>query len=324
MRRALLPWLVAFGIAVLGSAGAVVALNATVFGAGSFVRVYLDALARGDVSDAVSLPGVRTSATGAGAASSGLLQDGTLAELGEIRQTDDEQRGALHLVSFDWTTPHGSGSTTFQVERIGTRFGLFPEWGFAVSPMATISLTVAHDPRFTVNGVDEVSAVRASTPVDYAVLVPGAYSFAHTSRYLTAAPDVVLADTVSRRLSARVDTQADAAFVSAVSSLVQKQLAACATQKVLFPTGCAFGQSVTDRVSGTPTWSIVQQPRISIVPGADYGTWAIPATPGTAHLVVPVTSLFDGATSTFDQDVPFRLAADIALGADDSISVTER
>ena len=324
MRRTFIPWLIALGLAVLAGVGTVAGLNATVFGAGSFVRVYLDALARDDVSEALTLPGVRTSGHGADAPSAALLHDGTLTGLRDIRQIGDEERGGSHLLTFGWTTPHGSGTTTFRVERIGTRFGLFPEWGFATSPMATVRLTVAHDARFTVNGADQVSGTLANTPVDYAVLVPGAYSFAHTSRYLTAAPDVVLADTVNRTLIGRVETRANAAFVSTVSSLVSAQLRECATQTVLFPTGCSFGQSVEDRVSSTPKWSIVALPDISIVPGEDFGSWAIPSTPGTAHLAVTVTSLFDGTTSQFDQDVPFQIEADITLGADDAITVTQR
>jgi hypothetical protein len=327
MRRALLPWLIALGIALALGTGAVATLNATVFGAGSFVRVYLDAVARDDVADALTIPGVRPSAgstrvTGADAPSTALLHDGTLTGLSDLRQTGDVERGGRHLVSYDWTTPHGSGSTTFQVERIGTRFGLFPEWGFRVSPMATVSLRVEHDPRFTVNGVDQVSGLAADAPLDYAVLVPGAYSFAHTSRYLTAEPDAVLADTVGQSLTATVDTRADSAFVATVTSLVTAQLRECATQTVLFPSGCSFGQAVDNRVSSAPTWSIVAEPKISIVPGADFGSWSIPSAPGTAHLVVTVISLFDGTSSEFNQDVPFQLSGDIALGTNDAMSVT--
>ena len=321
MRRALLPWLIALGIALALGTGVVAALNATVFGAGSFVRVYLDAVARDDVSDALTIPGVAPSRGGTDVPSTALLHDGTLTGLSDLHQTGDEERRGRHLVGYDWTTPHGSGSTTFQVERIGTRFGLFPVWGFAVSPMATVSLRVEHDPRFTVNGIDQVSGRAADAAVEYAVLVPGAYSFAHTSRYLTAEPDVVLADTVGQNLTATVDTQANPAFVATVSSLIAGRLRECATQTVLFPSGCSFGQSVDNRVSSVPKWSIVAEPKISIVPGADFGDWAIPPTPGTAHLVVTVTSLYDGTTSQFDQDVPFQLEGDITLGRNDAISV---
>jgi hypothetical protein len=319
MRRAILPWLTALVIAVLAGAAVVVALNATVFGAGGFVSVYLDALARGDVSDALSLPGV--DARGADAL---LLQDGTLAGLSDIHQLSDDERGGAHWVTVSWTSPHGSGTTTFEVKRIGTRFGLFPEWGFAVSPLATVSLAVLNDARFTLNGVQEVSATHSDKAVDYAVLVPGSYTFGHSSALLSAAPHSVVADTVGQELTAIVQPQADAAFVAAVSAQVHRQLDACTQETVLFPTGCSFGQSIQNRVSGAPAWTIVSYPAIQITAGSDFGSWAIPATPGTAHLKVAVTSLLDGSVSAFDQDVPFQLRATIAVGADDSLTVTQR
>lgn len=319
MRRAILSWVAAFLIAVLAGGGTVVVLNATVFGAGGFVRVYLDALARGDVPGALSLPGVDT--RGANVA---LLQSGTLAGLSDIHQLSDEERDGAHWVTVGWTSARRSGQTTFEVKRIGTRFGLFPEWGFAASPLATVSLSVRNDARFTLNGVQEVGSRPTDEPVDYAVLVPGSYTFGHRTSLLTAEPDTVVVDTVGQELSARVQPEADAAFVAKVGAQVRQQLDACAKQAVLFPTGCSFGQAIPNRVSAAPAWSIVSYPRITIAPGSQFGTWAIPAAPGTAHLRVAVISLLDGSQSTFDQDVPFQLRATITLGADDAITVVQQ
>lgn len=320
MRRAILSWLAALVIVAAAATGTVVALNATLFGAGGFVSIYLDALARGAVSDALSLPGVDPR----GAGSALLLQDGTLAGLSGIHQISDEERGGDHWVTVGWTTAQGSGTTTFEVRRIGTRFGLFPEWGFAVSPIATVSLSVTNDTRFTINGVQEVSARRSDKAVEYAVLVPGSYAFSHRTALLTATPQSVIAGTVGENLTATVQPRADAAFLSAVSTSVRAQLDACTKQTVLFPTGCSFGQAIPNRVSGPPVWSIASYPRVAISPGASFGTWQIPATPGTAHLKVPVTSLLDGSVSAFDQDVPFQLRATITLGADDAITVVQQ
>jgi hypothetical protein len=69
---------------------------------------------------------------------------------------------------------------------------------------------------------------------------------------------------------------------------------------------------------------MVSYPTIGIAAGSEFGTWAIPATPGTAHLKVAVTSLLDGSVSTFDQDVPFMLRATITVGANDTIVVTQQ
>jgi len=319
MRRAIVSWVAALAVMVLAGAGAVFALNATAFGAGGFVAVYLEALARGDVSDALSLPGVDTHGV-----NRLLLQDGTLAGLSDIHQVSDEERGGAHWVTVAWTSPHGSSTTTFEVRRIGTRLGLFPQWGFVVSPLATVSLSVRNDPRFTLNGVQEVAPARSSEAVDYAVLVPGSYTFGHLTALLTAEPRSVVADTVGQNLSVIVQPEANARFVAGVTAEVHRQLDACAKQTVLFPTGCSFGQSIQDRVSGDPVWTIEHYPTIRIAPGPDFGTWAIPSTPGTAHLKVAVTSLLDGSVSTFDQDVPFQLRATIAVGANDAVTVAQR
>lgn len=319
MRRALLSWLAAVVIAALAGAGTVIVLNATVFGAGGFVSVYLDALARGAVSDALSLPGVDPRG-----ADPLLLQDGTLAGLSGIHQISDEQHGGAHWITMGWSTQHGPGTTTFEVKRIGTRFGLFPEWGFAASPLATITLNVRNDARFTLNGVEQVSTAKPGGAADYAVLVPGSYTFSHHSTYLSAAPRTVIADTVGENLTATVRPQANPAFVAAVTAQVHSQLDACARQTVLFPTGCSFGQAIQNRVTGAPAWSIVSYPVIRIAAGPEFGTWAVPSTPGTAHLTVEVTSLLNGSVSAFDQDVPFRLRAAIALGADGAVTVVQR
>src|SRR5690348_15320247 len=99
MRRAILSWVAAFLIAVLAGAATVVVLNATVFGAGGFVRVYLDALALGDVSGALSLTGVDTRG-----ANTALLQSGTLAGLSDIHQLSHEERDGAHWVTAGWTS----------------------------------------------------------------------------------------------------------------------------------------------------------------------------------------------------------------------------
>jgi hypothetical protein len=121
-----------------------------------------------------------------------------------------------------------------------------------------------------------------------------------------------------------VQPEANARFIAAVTAEVHRQLDACTTQTVLFPTGCSFGQSIQNRLSGSPVWTIEHYPTIRIAAGSDFGSWVIPSTPGTAHLKVGVTSLLDGSASTFDQDVPFQLRATITIGANDAISVAQR
>ena len=59
MRRTVIPWVAAFVIFALATVGGVALANATVFSAGSFVRIYLDAIARGDAESALAAAGRR-------------------------------------------------------------------------------------------------------------------------------------------------------------------------------------------------------------------------------------------------------------------------
>jgi hypothetical protein len=302
MRR-VLPWIVAFVLAIATGGGTVVALNATVFGPGDFVRVYLDALARGDAESALALPGVD-----AAGADDLLLDDDVLTGLTGIRQvSDDDLGGGRHRITVEWTSPSGSGSTAFEVERVGTRLGLFPEWGFSVSPVAVLTLDVLHDQRFSANGVEENTGRDAAGAVDYAVLVPGSYVFGHDTLFLQADDVTVLADEVGASLDATLDVQAGPEFASTLDEEVRDHLTECTTQSVLFPTGCPFGQTITNRVVSDPVWTMAAFPELEIEPGTEFGTWRAGPASGTAHLVVDVQSLFDGTVSTFDEDVIFEV-----------------
>jgi hypothetical protein len=202
------------------------------------------------------------------------------------------------------------------VERIGTRFGLFPEWGFAISPVAVVSLAVEHDPRFTVNGFETSTGRQTSKASDYAVLVPGSYVFGHDSMFLRADRDTVLASTVGSTTDATVDVVANAEFHTELDAEVHKSLAACTTQHVLFPTGCPFGQRIDDRIVSDPLWTMKHYPTVSIDPSSAFGVWEVFDAPGTAHLKVDVESLFDGTVTTFDHDVPFHANYQIRLDGD--------
>lgn len=317
MRR-VLPWIVAFALAFGFGGGAIVALNATVFGPGDFVRVYLDAIARGDAEGALSLPGV----TAAGADDL-LLEDDVLIGLTAARQVSDEALGeGKHRITVEWTAPSGSGTTSFDVERVGTRLGLFPEWGFIRSPVARLELDVQHDPRFTVNGVDETTGQTVAGAVPYAVFVPGTYVFGHDTVLLHASDVTVLADTVGTRLDTTLDVEAGPAFPAALATEVRRHLTDCTLQQVLFPTACPFGKTITNRVDSDPVWTMVAFPELDIEPGTEFGTWQAGPASGTAHLVVEVKSLFDGTVSTLDEDVIFEVSY---LGRidGDTLTITE-
>ena len=118
-----------------------------------------------------------------------------------------------------------------------------------------------------------------------------------------------------------VTLQPTDAFVAQVQKEVDGYLDDCATQTVLLPTGCPFGEQISNRIVTTPAWSIARYPTVALQPGPDPGTWLMPATPAAAHLVVDVRSLFDGSVSTFDEDVPFSSSFVVSFLPDDELLI---
>lgn len=312
MRRVVVAWLVVAALAFGAGAVAVVGLNATVFGAAGFVRVYLEAIARGDAAGALGMPGV---AVDPGIRDDFLVDDALagLDGLGDFSVASGSR--GTEVVTVAWTEGDTASASRFTVERTGSRLGVFPEWAFAVSPVATLSLTVENDERFDLNGV---AATSEAGPVDYAVLAPGVYRVDHTSRYLQARAVDVVVDTPSAATGATLEVLPTDALRDRVETEVREHLRACATQQVLFPTGCPLGRAIPNRVVSTPEWSIVEYPELTLEPGGEAGIWLVPPADAVAHLVVDVQSLFDGSVSTLDEDVPVTASYVVTIAADDT------
>jgi hypothetical protein len=306
-------WVILLALLVGAFASAVLVLNNTVFSAGGFAGSYLAALQRHDLNEALATPGV----LGSSIAKSDLLVPEALGELGDIRLVSDVDEGAgVHTVTFEFELDGVDRRSVFQVQSTGHRLGLFETWSFLQSPMAILAVTPLHDAAFSVNGVGLVSGAGPGSPVPYQVLTPGKYVLDHTSRYLEAEPVTVVVTSPGTINRVSVDIRASESFVEQVQDEVDSFLDECTTQTVLFPTGCPFGQELSNRVESTPEWSMARYPTVTIEPGPDQGTWVIPNAQGAAHLTVDVRSLFDGTLSTFDEDVPFALSWILTIEGD--------
>ena len=330
MRRTVITWSAVFALLFAGFAASVVALNADLYSAHGFVKGYLSALERRDSASALEVPGVQTS----NSAATDLLTDAAMGQLSDVRVIRDTANAdSTHTVVVEYSiappateaTPEPkatTGSTEFAVARDGTRLGLFPTWRFATSPLNTVSVTVLHDTTFDVNGVSVTSPAAVDAPSTYLVFAPGRYDLDHESAYLTAATVPLEVSAIGEIADVSVDVQANEAFVAEVQKHVSAYLAECTTQEVLMPTGCPFGKSLSNRVESAPDWSMAAEPAVTIVPGTEPGTWAVPKTPAAAHLVVDVRSLFDGTVSTFDEDVPFEVQYALTFESDDRLLIT--
>ena len=197
---------------------------------------------------------------------------------------------------------------------------MFDRWAFATNPLGVIRLTVQHDDRFTANGVALRSPVQDDA-APYLVFVPGGYVIGHDSTWLTAEPVQVNATDPGVAVRARLDVEANAAFVAEVQSQLASYLDQCTGQQVLLPTGCPFGQTMGNRITSAPAWSIVTYPAVTLTADVVPGQWTMPLTPGVAHLVVDVKSLFDGSVSTLDADAGFELGYRAQL-QDDRLTLT--
>ncbi|MBH0022796.1 hypothetical protein [Salinibacterium sp. SWN248] len=343
MRRELVTWSIVFGLIVVAFITTVLIVNATLFSASGFVRSYLGALARHDMASALQIADIELAedhgassddgsgatpidTTGAGsmllAGSHDLLRPSALSTIEDVALVsreinDDGSETVTFVFELDGETSH----TTFTVERDGTRFGVFADWKFVTAPLTIVRLTVSNTQEFTANGSEFVTPAQ-DTPAPYVVLAPSSFELSHSSTFLTAEPIVVAATDPGGTIRARLDAVANQTMISQVQREVNDYLDECATQVVLLPTGCPFGQPMANRIVTTPEWSLASYPEVSLVPGAETGSWLMPETDAAAHLKVDVRSIFDGSVSSFDEDVDFTASYLVTFLPDDQLLIT--
>lgn len=298
----------------------------------AFVTRYLTLLSEGRAADALRLPGValehgELDDDAFRTASDALLRRAALTSLTDIVVSDERPDGDVTAVTVRYTAGGHPGSSTFRV-RQGGWIGIAPDWEFAQSPLAVISLTLRGSDRFFVNGFEldrrQVDAQGAGSsplePVPLLVFSPGLYAVSVKTAAATASGTGVLADKPLADVPLDVQAKPTDAFVTVVQQRVDEFLTACATQQVLQPTGCPFGLTVANMVTAGPTWSMVAMPKIALV--ADGDGWTIASAPATAHIVLEVKSLYDGTVTEVDEDVPFQVDGAIRFLPDGSASIS--
>lgn len=300
--------------------GGVVAANATVLSASAFVRTYLDLVARGDAAGALALPGVRLDG-----AQRTLLDRRAMPGLEEVEITGEEADAAgVHRVTAEWVSDGRAGRSTFQVERSGSRLGLFPRWRFAVTPLAVADLTVQHDLRYRVGGILANTPGReaaAGTAARLALFTPGRYVLEHETTYLEADPLELLVAEPGEEFAVELDVRANERFREQVDAQVREYLDRCAEQTVLMPSGCPFGLEVTNRIESEPSWSIAEYPEIEIAPARELGTWEVRDAAAEARVKVRIQSLFDGSERDADERVDFDVSFRIQFGEGEALAI---
>lgn len=318
IRRWTIRWGGVVTLLLLAFAATVVGLNATLYSAEGFVRSYLTALARHDVDGALQLPGVAP----AGSASRELLTADALGELTEIEHvTSTPGADGTMTLEFSFQLDGTAGSTSFAVEPASARLWFFDAWSFEASPTGILEVVPQNDSEFDANGVTLEATNGAAAASAYHVLTPGVFALGHDSELLTADAERLIVLEAGSTTEATVSARANEEFIDLVQGELDALLDECATQSVLQPTGCPFGEAIANRVEEAPEWTIASYPVVTILPGDTPGTWRVPETPGTAHLVVGVQSLFDGTRSTLDEDVPFTIGYLITFPGDGRVVI---
>ncbi len=252
-----LRWGALFVTLLILFGGTVLTFNVTLYSASGFVSSYLDALARHDVDGALSMPGVEHP----DGANTTLLTPDALGPLSDYSLISDDSYGNAHVLRYDVHFADGVHSEIeFAVEHTGPRMGVFSGWRFTRSPIGVLAATPLHATQFEVNGVAVRSADGAGRPTSLQVLTPGVYTLSHSSKYLTGKNASYLAADSQSITAAELDIQANEAFVEQVNFELAGYLDDCATQQVLQPTDCPFGQRISDRIEGLPEWSIALYP----------------------------------------------------------------
>lgn len=299
----------------------------------AFVLHYLHLIEQRQATEALAVPGVAVDsaeleAAGLPATSSeALLRPEALTTVQEARIVDEVADGEVTRVTVDYRAGGYDGRTTFSVRQDGW-VGVVPRWSFDVSPLAVVDLTVRGSMQFSVNGFEidkrQVSIDRAdadpAAAVPLLVFSPGLYSVS-VDTAISATPGVaILADAPLTGIPVDVQAEPTEQFVSVVQQSVEDFLTSCAEQRVLQPTGCPFGLTVRNRIEGEPTWSIAEQPAVTVVP--DGAGWRIPSAKAVAHIEVDIRSIFDGSVRTVEEDVPFSIDGQITVQPDGTASIS--
>ncbi len=309
-------------------------LNQTIYGSSSFVERYLEAIADDDIATASTTPGVALDAGEIAAlglpegVSTAMFRSDVIASgPDDVRIVSDiANPDGSHSVTASYRLETSIVETTFDVRPIEPLYGLLHRWEFAVSPIAVINVTAAHNPLFTVGTLtldtranktgDELAAFTQVAP--YLAIAPAVYEFGYTSDLLEAVPTEVVVEPAANA-AVTVDSVPTATFVQRVQLKVDEYLQQCTDQEVLQPAGCPFGIQIDDRVVSPPVWSIVTSPVVTLVPGET--AFEMPPTEGVAHVSVEVQSLFDGEFSQVEEDRPFTLALTASIRPDGSIAI---
>ena len=291
-----------FGLIALGVVGlwltTVLILNFTLFSAAGYVSNYLRALESEDYGLAASRAGLSETLSvrplsGAGVENHRVVGAAVL-DSGDVAvQAEYELLGDTH-------------STVFLVEPVDPVLFFFNQWRFAQTPVANLEFSVIGDNRVSVNST-ELAITRLGVPPRVRVLVPGHYEASLETEWLQSQVAVATVVDVGSVSPLRLRLEPTPRLLDTTTDAVEQFLNECVDQTVLQPVGCPFGVTVDDRVVGTPDWTILDYPEVSLTLSGDRASWSMVASGGVAEVTIQVQSLFDGTIEERVNDISFRM-----------------
>ena len=296
-----------------GAAAALLGLGAASFALAAITTAtpeahvwqYLDALADDDLVAAARLAGLPDDAPLP-------LGDDGEPNIVRIIERIDSADGTARVLA-EYGIEQDAVTAVFSLEPGPAHLGIVPVWQFARPPVATATVSVDQHDRVRVNGV-LAQTPEAGEAVSLAVFVPSLVTARVVEPHVQAAP-------VSRRVDGSMPTTLEleaeptALLKRVVTREVTQFLIHCSEQRVLLPTGCPFGRTVTERVIGLPQWQLVSGPDVEIVPGQAPGRWGVVGT-AELRLTAQLQRLRDGQLSDLDDTVTANLSGDVVITVD--------
>ena len=274
--------------------GGVLALNATIYSPSRFASDYLDLVASGDWASAAQLAG--------GAAEVDVLPLES-APISNVTISGWQHVGENDVVvQADFVLDEAPQRMLLGLTRVDRTLGVFDRWAFSEPPLANLSTQVAGIPQVLINDV----VVAPGTSVS--ALVPGRYEVSAATQWIESERETLDLTEVGQSARVSLTITPTTALEDEVRGALGEYLAECASRGVLQPASCPFGTTVTDRLEGTPTWTISVSPAVALALSRTGESAEVGALGGVATVTGTIQSIFDGSLRPLNRDISFSIS----------------
>ena len=297
MRPLLIRWgAITVGVLALWIGG-VLALNATVYSPSRFASDYLSLMASGEWSAAAEFAGV-SEAVDVLPSESERISEVVISGWQHVGPDDV-------VVQADFVFRGTTERALWNLTRVSRALGVFDRWEFSAPTTAQVSTQVAGIPQVLVNDV----AVAPGATVS--VLVPGEYVVSAATQWIETEEESLGLTQAGDTARVPLSISPTSALEDEVRTALGEYLAECASRGVLQPSSCPFGTTVTDRLTGTPTWTISVPPAVALSLSRTGQSAEVGAIGGVATVTGTIQSIFDGSLRPLNRDISFGISGTV-------------